>query len=220
MINIAVVACQSRQRRAENLAQAVGAEFVAVDDGTLGPGANHDVAWRWLDDSGGEWSVVLEDDAIPVAGFRGQLAAVLKAAPSPIVSLYLGRSRPPHWQLSIMQVINCDEHFLLGSTLLHHVAVAIKTDLIFDMLAERDRHLPVDESIGTWARGREIPVAYAHPSIVDHEHRLPTTILERTSGYAGETGRRGSSREVRKAWTLGSRKVWGSTTRQIPNPTH
>ncbi|AEL98447.1 glycosyltransferase [Mycobacterium phage LinStu] len=220
MINIAVVACQGRQKRAENLAQAVRAEFVAIDNGSLGPGNNHDVAWRWLDESGGTWSVVLEDDAIPVAHFRDQLESVLKVAPSPIVSLYLGRSRPPHWQPSIMQVISSREHFLLGSTLLHHVAVAIRTELIFDMLAQRDRELPVDESIGTWARLREIPVAYTNPSIVNHEHRLPTTIVERTSGYPGETGKRDGAKEPRKAWVFGSRQCWEASARQIPNPVH
>lgn len=215
MIPVAIVAHITREKRAQKLADAVSAEFVTTDDGGMGPGRNHDIAWQWLAHSGHEWSVVLEDDAIPVKPFQEELAKVLRVAPSPIVSLYLGRGRPPHWQPSIARVAARDENFFMANTLLHHVAVAIKTPLVSKILAERDSMLPIDESIGRWAFGHRIDVAYSNPSIVDHEHKLETTITTRRSGYAGETNRR---TELRKAWRLGKRDVWVKTVARIPPP--
>lgn len=216
MIPLAIVAHKSRSLRAEKLADVLKAEFIATDDGTLGPGANHDVAWQWhSQDNASPWSVVLEDDAVPVKGFREQLAMALEAAPSPVVSLYLGRGRPPHVQPAIMRVAATEANWWQAHTLLHCVGVAIKTALIGDMLAERIRGLPIDESIGNWADYRQLIVSYCNPSIVDHDYRLPTTILERTSGYAGETGERP---EVRKAWKFGKRDRWNSSAVWIPDP--
>lgn len=219
MIPVAIVSHNSRTRRAERLAEITGAEYVSTDDGTLGPGLNHDRAWRWIAAQHGTWGVVLEDDAIPVKDcFQEQLEKVLRVAPSPIVSLYLGRSRPRHWQPQIMRVIGRSEHFLTASTLLHHVGVAMRIGLIPEMLRGRNFSLPIDESIGEWAQDHEFIVSYTHPSIVDHDIKMTTTIMERISRFSGESSARDDPREVRKAWTFGSRSMWDNSIAEIPEP--
>ena len=225
--SIGVVAHHSRHDRATRLADAVSAEIIAVDeDGKIGAGRNHENAYEWLADSGQPWSVLMEDDAMPVRNFRDQLSAVLANSPVPLLSLYLGRGRPPHWQPSIARVIAGDAHFLLGSELLHHVAVAIRTPLIPSMLASiradddyAAGRLPIDEAIGRWARSSPtpIPVGYTHPSIVNHDHTLETVIKRHVSQHRAETGKRGRH-EQRKAWVFGSRSCWQSVTAAIPEP--
>lgn len=220
MIPIAIVAHVSRQTRAEKLTEAVKAEFVSLDNGTLGPGGNHMVAWEWLAENGDPWSVVLEDDAIPVKGFREQLNQVLHCSPDPICSLYLGRGRPPHWQTPIQQVIMRPEHFLRVPELLHHVGVAVRTSYLSSMLGhvshQNLRKVPIDEAIGLWARRRKLLVSYCHPSIVDHDHALPTMIREHTSAHGTETGRRNDPRQIRRAWAFGTRERWEPSHAAIP----
>jgi hypothetical protein len=222
--SIGVVAHHTRRGRAERLAEVIDAEMVSVDMGGLGAGGNHEQCYEWLAESAHSWSVLLEDDAMPVKGFRTQLDAVLQAAPTGLVSLYLGRARPPHWQSSIARVITGDEHFLTGTELLHHVAVAIRTPMIPSMLnfirADRQYQtgsLPIDEAIGRWARAMSINVSYAHPSIVNHDHSLDTVIKRHVSQHRAETGKRGRH-EQRKAWAFGSRQHWQTTTAVIPEP--
>lgn len=224
--SIGVVAHHSRHERATRLADHLDAEVVAVDyDGKLGAGANHERCYQWLVESDqAPWSVVLEDDAIPVKNFRDQLSRVLESAPTGLVSLYLGRTRPAHYQPSIAQVIARDENFLLCDELLHHVAVAIRTPLIPALLTHlranrryRTGRMPIDEAVGVWARKASIPVAYCHPSIVNHNIALPTVIARHVSQHPGETGERPVT-EVRQAWAFGTRPVWQPTTARIPKP--
>ncbi len=105
MYAIGVVAHTSRLDRAKELQQKVKAEFISIDDGTLGCNRNHHHVWNQLSHSPTHWALVLEDDALPVDRFRAQAAAALGAAPTPIVSLYLGTSRPASWQYSIRQAV-------------------------------------------------------------------------------------------------------------------
>ena len=227
IFSIGVVAHHARYQRATRLADHIGAEVVSVDsDGKLGAGGNHEVCYRWLaETSTAPWCVLLEDDAVPVKDFRNQLNQVLRAAPNTgLISLYLGRFRPPHWQPSIARVISGDQHFLMGTELLHHVAVAIRTPLIPAMLAHirADRRyssgkLPIDEAIGGWARAASMPVAYCHPSIVNHDTRLATVIAKHVSQHPGDSGQRPLT-ELRQAWAFGSRQAWETSTAAIPEP--
>lgn len=224
IFSIGIVAHYSRHDRAQNLSDAVGAEVITVDNGGVGAGANHELCYEWLAETNAPWSIVLEDDAVPCKGFRDQLHSVLRASPTPLLSLFLGRARPPHWQPSIARVITGDHHFLLGSELLHHVGVAVRTDLIGELLgfirADRDYRkgrLPIDEAIGRYARSTNTPVGYCHPSIVDHENRLPTVITHHLSQHKADTGQRGTA-EVRTAWAFGVRRSWQPLTAAIPEP--
>lgn len=226
LFSIGIVAHHSRWDRAGKLADHLDAEMVSVDyDGKVGAGLNHEHCYDWMSQTDAPWVVVLEDDAVPVKGFRAQLGQVLRAAPNTgLMSLYLGRFRPPHWQPSIARVITGDAHFLMGSELLHHVGVAIRTPLIPAMLAfiRADRQyrtgkLPIDEAIGRWARAASMPVAYTHPSIVNHDTRLDTVIAKHVSQHPAETGSR-TSTELRQAWAFGTRRDWQTTTAAIPEP--
>ena len=167
-VPIAVVAHPQRQEQAEALAEEVFAEILLMDDTVrpYGPFVNHLRAWSWLSGGNCPWSMVIEDDAVPLAvsprgtqSFRWQLHAALRAARTPVVSFYLGRSRPPLWQSSIARTVGKtyfrDACFFTSSHLLHGVGYAIRTDLIPDMLqsvAPLQHTLAIDEAVSLWAR--------------------------------------------------------------------
>lgn len=170
---IAVVAHVSRADAAERLAAAVAAGYIHYDDGTLGCNASHRNTWSWhAANTTTEWSVTLEDDALPVDGFTGQLSAALAVAPAPIVSIYLGRQRPPQWQdriaLATAEATRVAAHWITGATVLHAVGIAVRTDLLPAMLAHAGHQLPADEAVTAWARHHGHRVAYTWPSLVDH----------------------------------------------------
>ena len=200
---IGIVAHTSRIAKAKELQQQVKAEFISIDDGLLGCEANHDHTHRHLSGLPTTWSVVLEDDAEPVDGFTEQLHEALLMSPSPIVSLYLGRRRPPHWQNRILGAIaeaaNTESPWIVSTHLLHAVGYAIRTDLLPSLLSHESSH-PIDEHIGDWARRHGHTVAYTVPSLVDHAD-LPT-IVEHRDGQPRRPGRR--------AWTVGTRESWSS----------
>jgi GR25 family glycosyltransferase involved in LPS biosynthesis len=204
-ISYAVVGHTSRQSQAEALAQTLNATL-SLDDGTLGEGINHDRAWVAATTQDSDWSVVLEDDAVPIHDFQVQLAEALANAPAPIVSAYLGTSRPPQYQRRIQQALARDTHWILSNELLHHVAVAIRTNLVGQMLtAVECSTLPADYRIGSWARQCDYPIAYTNPSLVDHADG-PTVIIHQD----------GQPRHApRKAWQVGTRTRWCTTTTHL-----
>lgn len=161
--------------------------------------------------SGAYWTVVLEDDAVPVPFFRTQLAKALAVAPAGIVSLYLGRSRPPQWQKRIERAtygaIAQDANFILHNRLLHCVGVAIKSRLVAQMLETVSlnacRDLPIDEAITAWARAHRYGVAYTWPSLVDHADGP-------TLAYHRDMANDERERYPRKAWRTGTRTHWGT----------
>lgn len=224
-VPIGIVAHYRRQQRAERLAEHLDAEVVALDTGKVGAGRNHEACYEWLAESSAPWVVLLEDDAVPVRDFRTQLNAALAAAPQTgLLSLYLGRTRPPHWQPSIAQVIARDEHFLMCSELLHHVAVAIRTDMIPALLAHLKANrryqtgkMPIDEAVGEFCRDMGMRVGYTHPSIVNHDTALPTVIDTHVSQHPTETGQRPAT-ELRCAWAFGTRQDWQPSIAAIPEP--
>jgi hypothetical protein len=201
---IGIVAHVDRLTEAAQLADDVDAMALMVDDGTLGCEGNHVRTWRRLANAATPWVAVLEDDAQPVRDFGAQLDGVLAHAPTPIVSLYLGRSRPPIFQPWIRrQVANADAAdacYIIGRRLLHCVGLAIRTPLITDMVATVRTMVgvPIDEAIHAWAEGNGHDMAYCWPSIVDH-HDGPTLVAHRD----------GQPRtEPRVAWCCGSRNPW------------
>lgn len=220
LYEIAIVAHVSRGPLGHKLAQRVGATCLCLDNGSLGAGYNHLRAWNWLADGNAKWSIVLEDDAVPSGWFlSGDLTDVLRTAPSPVVSLYLGRSTPSHWQPSISRVIARPESWLMASELLHHVGVAVKTTILpvlLDGVHEALTAYPIDEAIGARCRKIGIPIAYCHPSIVDHDTSAPSTMIDRQSQHPVEVDRR---EEDRKAWVMmGSSRAWDNSQVTIPEP--
>lgn len=211
MTAIGIVAHTSREAQAIRLATRIGA-MVIVDDGTLGCEANHHRLWKRMSDISTYtgwtgWVVILEDDAQPVDDFRYQLDMALSATPTPIVSLYLGRQRPPHWQPAIHAATDRadqqDACYITATHLLHAVGVAIHTNLIPDMLTHTATYQgPWDYAIGAWAQQAGHTIAYTWPSLVDHADG--ETIAKHPDKMRRTPGR--------KAWRTGTRHTWTPTT--------
>lgn len=204
---VGVVGHVDRANMVERLAGLVKPDIVSIDDGTLGCEGNHRAVWRHLanDYPHAHWAVVLEDDALPVADFTPQLEAALRVAPTPIVSLYLGRLRPPKYQDAIAATAANDQgaHWFIANRLLHAVGVAIRTTMVDSMLAYTSKPLPsrrpIDEAITYWAQAAKMPVAYTWPSLVDHADQTPV-IAERVDKAPRTPGR--------VAWRTGKRAQW------------
>lgn len=202
MISFAVVAHESRVVAATDLARLVGG-VVAMDDGSLGVDRNHLRAWEETTTLDAPWIAVLEDDAQPVAGFTMQAELALEQAPEPVVSFYLGKTRPKRWQERIAPAIaeagRADAHWLTTTHVLHAVAVAIRVELRDDWLDfAHTSTLPIDERLTAWCLTRDHKVAYSWPSLCDHADG-PTLVNHKST--TGATG-------PRHAWRTGSRTRW------------
>jgi hypothetical protein len=198
------------------LANLLRPEVMSLDDGTLGCEGNHRKVWQRLVDDypQSRWTVVLEDDAVPVDHFDTQLEAALRAAPASIVSLYLGRERPIDCQPRIQRLVDkgVDAHWIMANRLLHAVGVAIRTALVPAMLAwvtDLTAGYPMDEAISGWAAAHRYPVAYTWPSLVDHAD-VPTVIAKHHDGAQRTAGR--------CAWHTGARSEWCSTATRLRLP--
>jgi len=204
---IGVVADHRRMDYADRLAEKVGAEVISVDEHGRGGAWNHCQVLGWMKDGGSEWSVVLEDDAIPAPTFRTQLEMALEQAPTPFVALYLGRGRPPHWQAGISAVIAQDVCWLICDVLQNAVGYAVKTNLIPSILSSAQEcwqyapGLPIDETITEWGAEYGIRFSYCRPSLVQHRDIVPV------EGHSY-----GIPKEKRKAWLFGYRESWDSST--------
>ncbi|QPX62799.1 glycosyltransferase [Mycobacterium phage Plumbus] len=192
---IGIVAHTKRAEQAHRLMETVGAAYMSIDNGTLGCESNHRKVWQHLTRHNTDWLVVLEDDAIPCNNFRDQLDAALAVAPSPVVSLYLGRERPREYQQRIAKAADTTAHWLTCRRLLHAVGIAIHAALVPNMLNNLPNGKPIDEAISAWARRQSHTIAYTWPSLVDH------------ADEPSLTGRRGPA-TGRVAWRHGGRDWW------------
>jgi hypothetical protein len=204
VISCCVVGHADRIVEATDLARTLGAAVV-MDDGTIGADANHLLAWAETARTETEWCAVLEDDALPVAGFVEQAELALAAAPADVVSFYLGKGRPVRWQYLIPGALEkADQgraHWITTNHMLHAVAVAMRAPLRADWLAWADTStLPIDDRLGAWCRSRRHSIAYTVPSLVEHSD-LPTLVRHRD---------RRPRTKPRAAWRTGVREVWNS----------
>ena len=212
-MKVGIAAHEDRIVNAHNLSHAVWADHVSVDDGTLGCEGNHRKVWRAISDIAqpDEWCVVLEDDAIPVPDFRRQAEAALAVAPATVVSFYLGRINPVHWQgfieKAVSQADSVDACWITSDTTLHAVGIAIRTPKLVNAMLKRTSEYarPIDERITMWCRNFGHPTAYTHPSLVDHADGDPV-IAQRRDGTVRTPGR--------VAWSYGPRRRW--TTSSVP----
>jgi len=204
---------------AEQLASQVGDEIV-WDSLGMGCERNHAKALheiarinpRGTDDG---WAVVLEDDALPVHHFRHQLDAILKVAPTQIVSLYLGTGNPTHWQSVLQRSVNpigADPHFLLAPEMLSMVGYAVKTKLapwLADRVERNAKVMCADRAVSTVCREQGLMVAYTRPSIVNHRDNV-SLIASRFDGQPRD--------RARVAWKFGSRSKWEPTAAILDEP--
>lgn len=209
---IGIVAHTARADEAHQLMESVGAAYMSIDNGQLGCEKNHHKTWAWLaEHCKDEYAVVLEDDAQPVPDFKAQLAQALEISPEPIVSLYLGKKRPPHWQSAIQQATQQatkhDASYITAQHLLHAVGVAIHTELLKDMLDHtRNTIRPWDYAIGAYAQQHGHGIAYTWPSLVDHQDA--DTVTRHKDNAPRTPGR--------KAWWAGTREVWTPVAVSMP----
>jgi len=213
-IGIGIVAHASRCGMVKQLAEDVVADHVSMDYGDANADnarSNHEVVWDKLAALDTTWSLVLEDDAVvshmTQYDFRYQLVKVLDAAPTRMVSLYLGTGNPKHWQPRIERALKSADtwhaDWLVCRSLIHAVAVAVPTvDVpgLVDSLGRRKG--PIDEDITRWAMAQGYRVSYCIPSLVDHADG-PTLIA-----HADHQARP----LPRKAWMTGTREHWNSNT--------
>jgi len=206
-MKIGVVAHNSRSSMAFALQESVGAEFLSLDDGTIGAVANHLFVWQHIGAMVGEneWGIVLEDDAVPVSDFRQQAQAALDAAPQELVSLYLGRQRPADWVDRVSQAVTAasrsDVSWIIGDTMLHAVGIALRgRELIQSMLhVTTSWRQPMDEAITMWCRHYGHIVAFTWPSLVDHADQ--ETVFVHPDGETREPGRVAYKTGTRDEWT-------------------
>jgi GR25 family glycosyltransferase involved in LPS biosynthesis len=217
-VKIGIVAHTNRLDLANRLADDVDPDFVSFDDGTAGCRRNHLNVWQYLaksvDDD--EWAIVLEDDAKPVLDFRRHAQAALDAAPTDVVSLYLGKLRPPQWMKervpqAIARANRDNAHWITGDYMLHAVGVALRgRELVEKFLwATKDFRRPPDEMFSMWCRNYGHRLAYTWPSIVDHLDE-PPAIEVHTDGEIRDRGR--------VAWRFGMRDNWNSRGAELKSP--
>jgi GR25 family glycosyltransferase involved in LPS biosynthesis len=206
LASVGIVAHTSRTAQAKQLGRTVRSDFISIDNGLMGCDENHYTVQKHLSALPATWSIVLEDDAIPVDDFRHQAEQALVMAPTPIVSFYLGKRRPPHWQNrvcnAVAQAANDDASWIISTHLLHAVGYAIKTELLPSLL-DHTSDRPSDEHITSWARRFGYLTSYTFGSLVDHAD-LPT-IVDHPDGQPRGPGR--------KAWYAGTREHW--TTKAV-----
>lgn len=213
-MKIGVVAHPKRIHQAETVRRMTQAEYIRFDHGSEGAIANHTAVWKWMADNveEREWAVVLEDDAVPVPFFRQQCEKALWQAPTEVVSLYLGRQRPVQSQPRIRSAVKCaereDAHWILWTSPIFGVAIAIKGSLLIDSMLrwlEKRPETAVDEAISQWCIADTgsgpygHPAAFTWPSLVDHSDG-PTLIPTRRDGQPRPPGR--------VAWMTGLRDSW------------
>ncbi|QFG11144.1 glycosyltransferase [Mycobacterium phage QueenHazel] len=203
---IGIVGHLDRLDAAQRLAGRTGAEYVSIDDGTLGCNGNHRRVWQWHAQHPDEWAIVLEDDALPIAGFRAQAHAALATAPSPIVSFYLGRQHPrlwqPHIERALQHAATANAPWITAPRTLHAVAYAIHTTVL-DELLDHHSTKPIDSAITAWQQRARITTSYTVPSLVDHADG-PTVINRRSRRMPGRT-----------AWQVGTPHRWTCSAVQL-----
>lgn len=206
-IAIGVVAHTARLTQAQQLANQVNANYISVDDGTLGVEANHRKVWEKLARHNTDWCLVLEDDAQPVDNFTDQLHSTLAVAPSPAVSLYLGHHQHWHWYPARQkrlaeagaQADQQDACWIMSSDIAHGVAVAIQTEIVADMLNHTQHSKrPIDYAVRQWLRDTGRAYAFSWPSLVDHAD-WPTLVKHHDKR---------PRKQPRKAWRVGGRNTW------------
>lgn len=207
-IVVGVVGHPQREEMARELAREVRANIICWDDGqytgdhVAGCAATHLAVLAELPRSA-VWTVILEDDAVPVPDLRQHLAAALEYAPTPVVGLYLGTGNPSsEAQRQVGQAVAAaqEQHcgWLLADCLIGSVGYAIQSEMLDSMInsiSDREEELPL--RISRWAQARSIDICYTQPSLVDHDD-------------GASIGRpwRGPGFPARRAWNYGTRDCW------------
>ena len=171
-ISIGVISDTRRKDMGTRLADLVDADFLSVDDGSLGCTQNHARAWRRHAENPADWNLNLEDDAVPVENFREQLDKALKVAPTPIVSFYLGGGYIGDYLTKALldDAVAFGAHWAVThGAILHAVALAVRQEMLAPMIEHLGTdNQPVDSMLSSWALTNSYEIGYSIPSLVDH----------------------------------------------------
>jgi hypothetical protein len=189
---IAIVAHHSRRAMANDLASKLEADSIFMDEHSAGANANHLRALSWAAEQS-DRVIIIEEDALPVDGFRDKAQDWLVRFPDDMLSFYLGTGRPPQYQKEIAGMLVdadrvCGDHIVL-SKLIHGVCYSPPQGRLARMLNAWNKTLAADYAVGEAYGGR---VVYPCYSLVDHAD-LPT--VERHPDNEPRT-------ERRRAWRL------------------
>lgn len=167
-MKVAIVAHHSRRERAEALAATVDADRVFMDEGSRGPTPGHLEALEWAN---GERLLTLEDDALPVPGFRDKVDDWVARFPDDLCSLYLGTGyRSRHILAPIEHQWSNNLDHITHKDLLHAVCYTIPGWATNIIHARVDRRKPIDFAIGdAWRALTSRSVIYPKASLVDHD---------------------------------------------------
>lgn len=186
-----VCAHHSRLGHAQRLAALLDAHLL-IDDGNHGANWNHRRALEWAACQPCR-VVILEDDAMPVAGFTDLVGEWLNRFPDSLVSFYLGTGRPPQYQMQIAERLIVSDKtqadYITLPRLIHGVCYSVPPHHIERVLARWDNCKAADYAVGD-AYG--CPVVYPCYSLVDHADGEP---VERHPDRTPRT-------ERRRAWRL------------------
>lgn len=171
-LSITVMAHPARADQAKALANQVGAS-IAFDYGK-GQNVTGDFAWRLgLSVRSADWVIVLEDDAVPIPGFRKHAEAALAHIPQDsLISFYTGtgQPRPEKVAKAVAEADAAGNAWLECDALLWGVAVALPAGRVPEMLESVVTHPDTryDTRLSNWAYGIGLPIFYTNPSLVDH----------------------------------------------------
>ena len=189
---IAIVAHHSRRDMANDLASKLEADSIFMDEHSAGANANHLRALSWVAEQS-DRVIIIEEDALPVDGFRDKAQDWLAHFPDDMLSFYLGTGRPPQYQMQIAErLIVADKtraDYITLSRLIHGVCYSVPPEHVQRVLSRWDNSKPADYAVGDAWGGSVIYPCY---SLVDHAD-LPT--VERHPDNEPRT-------ERRRAWRL------------------
>lgn len=171
---VAVVAHSSRTLH-PNLTSI--ADTILWDDGTLGATRNHQRALR---SAGARRTIILEDDALPVPGFRELAAAWIEKHPDDLISFYLGTGHPKQWMAQVDAAWNRPVDVFEFPQLFHGVAYTMPPQHARLVADDIDPARPADFAIGeAWTRLTGRPVIYPRASLADHADHTPVETISR-----------------------------------------
>ncbi|MDY3572325.1 hypothetical protein RCJ88_21380 [Enterobacter hormaechei] len=186
-----IVGHHARRGQAEALVRSLDAHLL-IDEGNHGANWNHQRAIVWAAEQS-ERVIVMEDDAMPVAGFTELARTWLGRFPEHLLSFYLGTGRPPQYQRQIAQkLIDADKHHADHITLprlIHGVCYSVPPAHLPAVLKRWESSKAADYAVGDAHGGM---VVYPCWSLVDHQDGLS---VERPWNNA-------LRRERRVAWRL------------------
>lgn len=170
---IAIVAHHSRRAMANDLASELEADSIFMDEHSAGANANHLRALSWAAEQS-DRVIIIEEDALPVDGFRDKAQDWLTRFPDDLCSFYLGTGRPPQYQMQIAErLIVADKtraDYITLSRLIHGVCYSVPPEHVQRVLSRWDNSKPADYAVGDAWGGSVIYPCY---SLVDHTDGEP-----------------------------------------------